>query len=52
MSRSEDRRAHLPSSEQHVKEESQWTTKTRAMQGCDAASWKSNRCQPRREKKH
>lgn len=50
MSWSEDRSAHLPSSEQHVKEESQWATKTRAMLGWNPTSWKSNRCQPRRER--
>lgn len=42
MSWSEDRSARLPSSEQHVKEESQWATKTRAVQGWDTTSWKSN----------
>lgn len=42
MSWSEDRSARLPSSEQHVKEESQWSTKPRAVQGWDTTSWKSN----------
>lgn len=52
MSWSEDRSARLPSSEQHVKEESQWATKPRVVQGWDTTSWKSNSCQPRREKEN
>lgn len=50
MSRSEDPDACLPSSEQHIKKESQWPTERRPVQGWDTIPWKGNRYESKRER--